>query len=1211
MSATAASALAFEENLAVMAGAGAGKTHGLITLCLHLLGGARADAVPLRPSQLCLVTFTDKAAGELRLRLRSRVEGLARAGLPEDAEPELRQSFERLEKAWPPPSFWREQLQELGGASVGTFHALCMQLLRRAPPALEAAPAGFELLDERAAFELLEDTAERVVLDALEADEVESAELCRELDFRGYGFGNEGVTGALVRVFSKLREEGSSAERIPIGDAVQARVAFDAALTGLVDAAAELSALAGMEAKPSLKFTLTASDARAALQGMRYENFAEPFDALRAAVARDPNLLRGGAPNLAAAAKRLKYGTLGDKKTGAVSIAALHAAVDGVRLEGAFRTLLARLEARHRVELERLGLMDFSELILRARNLLRDVPEYRAEVQHRFQALLVDEFQDTNRLQLELVTLLAEARGGAPRALEPTAEAVLGLPLEPRFLCVVGDRKQSIYEFRGADVGVFEAAARAIEAGGGRRTFLQRNRRSVPELLGFFNGVFSAVLRPRADPRDFEVGYAPATDDLEPVRPSLGAGPCVERLVLPEMEVVGEARLREADALAIRIAQMLAPETALSVAPRDSPPRPARGGDIAILFRSFTSLEVYRQALARQGVPHRVVRGRGFYGAQEIVDVASFLAWVSDPADTLSLAAVLRSPIVGLSDASLFRLSLEGGGALESKSLSAGVDGRRFPLPEEEQARVDALVSLAGRLREERGRLGLRGALGLLMRETQLRVRLAATPFGDQALANLDKLQVFAERWDSLGRGDLARFADTLLALADDEPREAQAEPLDLGDERAVQLLTIHAAKGLEWPVVCVPDLGAKPRSPDGGAVVYDRQLGLAIRPRPPHDTQRVDSERSQAIRDELKRREFAESARVLYVALTRARDHLLLSGQAGRTYSDSWRHALDALCDGPLREQVLDVEGETLEPPPAAPADVPAPTAAEHALAGRVLARVRSPRRPTPSARRLPLAMLHDASLCMRRMTWTHGVRLPESPSFFERPPHPEDEPAELLPSHPDAYGPLLHEVIRNWTAARSAEALLDAVGVTSVDPVHARLTRALGHWSASRVAARLEAMGDARAHRSLPFLLDLAGSGPRVEVHGTLDFLVEDEEGGATVLDVVAAAPHPAGLEVHTVRLQALAQAASSFILEGTRLRAGLIFVWDSGCQLALAPEDLLEPETAAKNLAAHADGFATLAEAATPAPIPRERCVELRCGFFARCHAPGPVP
>ena len=190
-----------------------------------------------------------------------------------------------------------------------------------------------------------------------------------------------------------------------------------------------------------------------------------------------------------------------------------------------FVRVLARVETAYRDEKERRGVLDFADLVRRARDLLRDAPSVRLEAQQRVGALLVDECQDTNRMQLDLVALVCEQRLGAARPVKRSAFEEL--PLEPAMLACVGDRKQSIYEFRGADVSVFVDVAERLKGGEGRVEYLKHNRRSRPALLRFFNGLFAQVMKPD-QPLPWRVDYHPAEDDLVPWRPEGPPGNCVE-----------------------------------------------------------------------------------------------------------------------------------------------------------------------------------------------------------------------------------------------------------------------------------------------------------------------------------------------------------------------------------------------------------------------------------------------------------------------------------------------------------------------------------------------------------------------------------------------------------------------------------------------------------------------------------------------------------
>jgi ATP-dependent exoDNAse (exonuclease V) beta subunit len=1209
-----ASPLALEKNLALMAGAGAGKTYSLVTMTLHLLSGAREAGAPLKPARLCMLTFTDKAAAEMRARTRARLDVLAHGELKSDQELDLRASLERLERPFPPQDVWRALREELGSATVGTFHSLCGQLLRRAPPGLGVDPA-FEVLDELEAYSLVLDVCERVVLDALESGDADVRELCQELTFSGSGF-TEGLVATLLSVYGKLREEGQRAENAPIANVDEARVALEA----LLDEAHRLCAtVRELDAKAEWR-TLREACERA-LEGMTPENLFEPerLPSLMAAFRDDGRKVHQLRKEPGNSVKQLYWLTFGKSDGSVQRLEDAYATWRTAPFEATLRALLGQVAVRHEAEFVRRNVLDFTALLVKTRDLLRDHPDFRRQEQARLGALLVDEFQDTNRLQLELVLLLAEQREGGPRPLRPDEDVVAALPLEPAFLCAVGDRKQSIYEFRGADVSVFEVLAKKIVAEGGVRDFLQHNRRSVPPLLSFFNQAFAGVLvSGEGGPRPYEVVYAPEADDLKPVRPAPLPPPVVERLLIGEAETTGELRALDADGVARWLGTLLAPGAAPSeVVDKDSEePRPVRGGDVAILFRTFTYLEVYRQALIRHGVPHRVLRGRGFYGAQEVLDLASLLALLADPDDVLAFAAVMRSPLVGLSDAALFRLAGPDGLSLSAvERLGASVlEG----LPEGERTRLERFLTVLPELRRERDRLGVRALLRVALDATGYREALAGTPYAEQASANVEKLFALAGRRDERGTGGCMSFARELQRLANEEPNESQADLLEAGDPRAVQLLTIHRAKGLEWPVVVVPALGGLRRFSSGRAL-FERTHGLCLRPWLPDSLEKYRSPRYDAVKEELKRRETAEYRRVLYVALTRARDRLILSGGEERGASDSWWCLLDERLneDSRLRGLVEDVDVETLPPPPelAEPEDVD-PEEQEARIEAAVQRVHERSAMASPEVAVVATEAVQDFLTCPRRYRYVHGLGLRavdapwevpprESPLYVER-----DAWGGTTPSFSTRVLTLLRTVDFRMAKAPAAErrthleSLVREAGWDESEDGIGEALATVERFLGTRFARELAASPTSSVHRALPFVLTLPGTGSAA-LEGEVDLLWETPTGEARVVIFKPGKRHPKGVQAHAESLAALLLASRRLVREGVPVQVGLAFLG----------EDVPEPEFPAlsHDLDSIAERLRDAARALVEADVggrwpgrERSSCEALGCGFAEHCHA-----
>jgi ATP-dependent exoDNAse (exonuclease V) beta subunit len=598
----------FERDLVVQAGAGTGKTHALVTLYLHLVAGLTAARRRTPVARIAVVTFTDKAAGELKERLRARLSAAAERRAR--SEPTLAAAARALGLPLPDGELWLQAVAQLGAAPVGTFHSFAGALLGRHAAAAGVDP-DFTLLDEGAATDLAVEAAERAVLDGLDRGEPEVVALVGE-----YGYHSVGRADRLVEHLIALRaaraEEGRGPDGLERG--------HDPAT---LDAAWRAAWAAVMRGFGALSSTVPELTGKSAERARDLCAAAERLTCARASLRAVDELVRG--LNILRGARGVLQEVKDQIRDAAERLVEAEAGYHAAPLAVTLARLVAITEHGYQAAKRRAGALDFTDLLVLARNLVRDDPRVRATTQARFDAVLVDEFQDTNPVQAELVELVAGPPGASGR----------------RF--VVGDRKQSIYEFRGADVGVFTEVARGLVERGGQEELLRQSRRSAPSLLAFTNALFArAMASPLGRPAwalSFELGR----DDLEPVRPEPSNGG-VELLTVAPGDAAA-ARAREARAIAARIAQLRAG---------------GRGyGEMAILLRRFTALGDYLEALRAAQIPHYVVRGRGLYAAQEVRDLASALTLLDDPDDALALVAVLRSPIVGISDETLARLSLE------------------------------------------------------------------------------------------------------------------------------------------------------------------------------------------------------------------------------------------------------------------------------------------------------------------------------------------------------------------------------------------------------------------------------------------------------------------------------------------------------------------------------------------------------------------------
>ncbi|HSM92970.1 MAG TPA: UvrD-helicase domain-containing protein, partial [Anaeromyxobacteraceae bacterium] len=835
---------------AVSAGAGSGKTTALVELCVRLLGG-EALGTPCDAGELAAITFTEKAATELDERLRAAVrERLRRARAAGDVAG---------------AAAWGERLGALDRMAVGTIHGFCGRLLRE--HAVEAAlDPEFEVAEEERASSWLREAALGAVLAALDGGDEDVAALCA-------GMGLAGGRGALAdAVIGLVRDRAWRGDARPpepapdrVEEAEEARRTLLAAADALQEArgdAVTAGARNALDAFAAARGALPPEDAGGALTAGAAARLAALADALKGwrKAKSDGERLLERREALKAAAERLP-GLVAEALAGPQ--------------KRALCALVGEAERRYRERKRAERAVDFDDLLVLARDLLRADAPLLAELRRRYRALLVDEYQDVNQVQQELFELIGGPAPGAPDG--PVRVAV-------------GDLKQSIYRFRGADVAVFAGLVEAFERGGGRVLVLAENHRSVPGVLALANAVSARALQPgEGAPRPYEIRFTPR--DALVARREGGLATACELLVDEEEGSAAERRAREAAAIAARIGALVSGAAGVEVRERGADgverARAPRFGDVAILFRRLTQVAVYERALREAGVPCRLARGGGFYQAPEVRDLGELLASLAEPGDAVAWAALLRSTFCAVSDGALLRLARLGLPSLprrddeELRAVAGEPDGAE---------RLLRFLGAWRALRAARDRLPVGELLARAVDALDLDAALLAAPDGERRLQNVEKALALAARFAAAG-ATAAELAAHLRGQAERPPREPEAD-LDPGD--AVALVTVHQAKGLEWPIVLVPDAGARPRSDARRAAIGpDGRLSVA-RFEPAREEWTASASLEEA-RAEERRAAAAESRRLLYVALTRARDYLVVSGEGRGRGEPTWRALIEA----------------------------------------------------------------------------------------------------------------------------------------------------------------------------------------------------------------------------------------------------------------------------------------------------------------------------
>ncbi len=803
----------------VSAAAGSGKTRVLAERFCHLVTDRG-----LTVEQIVAVTFTERAAGEMRRRVASL---FAERGM--EAE---RRAAER--------------------SHITTIHGLASSILREHP-----APAGvdpnFTIIDGAAAGLHL-----RKIFDSILSADPRYAEM---LVTRG---ATRMIEAARALIYHERGRGREAADLFRVADdpdgyleATMAVLATGSELlhSGLTRFAGTIdqSALSGKTAEKATRFAALVSD-------WPGEARRDHLNEIRECTLRTRNC-----PELSAA-KDL--------------IDAHRDLVPDPELEGRLaleRLDVTRLAAEAMLRYEQLkasrGELDYDDLLVRSRNLLRDDNFIKGSYRLRWQALMVDEYQDTDPLQTEILGLLA--------------------PPERRF--VVGDLRQSIYAFRNARPEIFEQAeTEAQERGEDHSHNLAGNFRSVGPVIDFVNEFFArlAVDIPggvRAEPMRAE-----RPTDTWPLAkgPVVGYIPVAAPDTGEDSDASDERWARsfaEAEALAARVSEILESETVFDDGTGEL--RPARPGDIGILVRTrgetFRAIEL---AFASAEIPMIAPGGTRFYSRREVTDVLNMLRTVHNPLIDHVLAAVLRSPMVGLSDDGLVLVAAcrpdeadgpqwRNGPSLWS-GLMAAIDEDALPPGDIDRARQ--FVALRDELSAPH--LGAAQIMQEAVRRTAYDTSVLARGKGTRELGNLQKLIAAAGRFDRRQGGGLGAFLDYVNELVISETVEPATTP-DLEGDDAVRLLTMHAAKGLEFPVVMVAGLGGVFLSrTEQQTSCADDELGLTLKAYDRYGLGASPDAASQVFARRRKvERSREEEARLLYVAMTRSRDHLVLSGVVPR----------------------------------------------------------------------------------------------------------------------------------------------------------------------------------------------------------------------------------------------------------------------------------------------------------------------------------------
>ncbi|MGH7815195.1 MAG: UvrD-helicase domain-containing protein [Candidatus Binataceae bacterium] len=815
--------------LLIEAAAGAGKTTALIDRIVSTIESGRGEL-----ARIVAVTFTEKAAGELKLRLRAGIERGRRAA------PAGSDAARRFDVA----------LRQLEEARIGTIHSFCADLIRERPIEAGVDPM-FEVAAEDLSGELFDAAFEKWFEAALQNPGPGMRRLLRRRGSGGQGGPREIARRAALELI-EWRDFDSPWQPHPFER--------DREIDALVDEAKKLGEFA-RRGEPDDWLARGLEDiARPVEEATRLEAVrGRDYDALEAVLITLGGGRRwdwkGFGGNFGDAPREEVIRRRGElrERIGKFRDAA------GANLAPMLREEIIPAIGEYERLKRRAGRLDFLDLLLLARGLVRDNAAVRAELQERFSHIFIDEFQDTDPLQAEILLLLA--------ADDPAESDWRRARPKPGKLFIVGDPKQSIYRFRRADVSLYQAVKANLLRVGAELEHLTTSFRATPPLQELVNAAFAPLM-------EKETLTQPAYAPLTPFRPDAPGQPPI--VVLPVPEPYGDfgrvvnwridASLPEAIAAFVK---WTVKESGWTVTEREAPEKrvPIEPHHICILFRRMNSFGAdvtrpYIRALEARHLPHVLVKGGSFNDREEVIALRNLLGAIERPGDELTVFASMRGPIFALGDAALLEFRETIGSLHPFRPL-------RDDLPES-LAEVARVLGVLKELHRGRNRRPIAETIAQLLAAARAHAGIAIWPTGEQALANIMRIMDQARRFEARGGATSFRaFVDELERRA--ERDEASEVPIVEEGTAGVRIMTVHRAKGLEFPAVILADIACKETrgEPSRYADPGSRLCALRLAGCAPREL--LDHA------EEEQRRDTEEAIRLLYVASTRARDLLVV----------------------------------------------------------------------------------------------------------------------------------------------------------------------------------------------------------------------------------------------------------------------------------------------------------------------------------------------
>ena len=832
---------AIDTNVCVSAGAGAGKTFVLVHRYIHILKQTNTSV-----GEIAAITFTDKAASQMKTKIRSVCDSLISSD----------------------PERWEKHKHDLENSRIGTIHSFCTRILKEHPIEAGLDPR-FRVLDEVENSTLLEKIINKSILNLLNDNNQNTVSLISY-----YG----------IRLTKKIIKQ-LIINRLDIDDCVKnlSNMDDDAILMYWKD-------IDTQKRKEIVHEITSNKDWKRSVNLLTKHSSSDPSDTLefqRKGIISLINqlTLKPANTSILLEIKSLCKKTGSKKNWDPSSLSAMQEVMlnirsaihpftkyleqeisdidtEAIKITRQVFTLYKKVLNTYQTFKRKEALVDFDDLINYAKILLKENKSIRKLYQNTVKYILVDEFQDTDFHQREIIFYIAQ-------------DAAKHDTLSTNKLFIVGDSKQSIYKFRGADVSVFNNTRQLMEKVG-KNIDLDFNLRTNQTLIDFLNDFFSKLM---IGNKNYQSQYMP----FEAKRIISSDTPKLEFIDSSDSEKLSadESREKEADSIAKRIISMTQEEELAWDTP--DTPRKTQYKDIAVLFRAMSSINIYEKVFRSYGIPYHIIAGNGFYARQEIKDLLNFLKVLDNTYDDIALTGILRSPMTGLRDDALYWLRQSSGPLWKSVKDAPN----NTNLTTEDKEKLSLMCTCITYFRETKDDLSISELISQICSKTGYQQILFSQYAGIQKVSNIEKLIDTARRFETKGIFSLTDFVSYISEFVSNETREGEATLCE-EDSNVVKIMTIHKAKGLEFPVVIIPDISRK-QNPGYKTITYERDfIGIGIKVKDslgelqnPIQRLWIDYERE--------RKEIAESKRLFYVATTRAKDYLILSGNLSAGKNAQW----------------------------------------------------------------------------------------------------------------------------------------------------------------------------------------------------------------------------------------------------------------------------------------------------------------------------------